>query len=565
MLVLTSLCVLAQTQQPVTGETPNTGSISGRVVNENGQPLPNATVYVQTVGARSVSEPAITARDGTFKVNGLRPVSYVINVAMPAYVSASFDPESGPAKQYKVGDSATFVLIKGGIITGTVRTATGDSVVSIPVRAQMIRDGKGKRVSSGAISREDPTDDRGIYRIYGLPPGTYVVVAGSQAYGYGSTPSTFETNLPTYAPDSTRDTAAEISVRSGEETANIDIRYRAAPGRIVSGVARRSSPSEITGLNINLTPASDAPESNYFQHSERTGFVFFGIADGDYYLTAQSHVEGGEREVSESKLIKVRGADIEGIELTTKPLASITGRVVLEELKTTECSDKDRPIFKETFISAWHRQTEAAKKLPRFIWNLGQPASADAQGNLTLRNLAPSQYFFVARFTAKSWYLQSISFAATGAKTNKPIDASRVWTNVNTGEKLSGLTVTLAQGAATLQGRIALREGETLPEKLFVYVVPAEKERADDVLRFYAAPVSPDGKIAMNSLAPGRYWVLAQSTSDEGESPVRKLRWPDETEMRATLRRDAEGAKTQIELKPCQNVVDLQVPLRALE
>lgn len=562
LLVLTSLCVLGQT----TGELPKTGSITGRVVNESGQPLPNVTVYVRPVAGARMTEPITTDRDGTFKVTGLPPVSYSINVVLPAYVSASFDPENRLPKQYKVGDSPVFVLTKGGVVTGTVTTTEGDPVVGIPVRAEMIRDDKGKRITNGLMIRQNTTDDRGIYRIYGLPQGTYVVVAsGDQRYGYSSNAATvFETNLPTYAPSSTRDTAAEISVRASEETTNIDIRYRADPGRIVSGVARRATPSELPVLIVNLISVPDSRETSvsYSQQSESAGFVFFGVADGDYYLTAQTYQERGEVEISDAKLIKVRGADVEGIELAVRPMASITGRVVLEELKTTDCKDKERPGFKETFISAWHRQTEAAKTIPPFIWSLGQPASADAQGNVTLRNLAPSQYYFVARFPTKSWYVQSISFAATGAKTSKPIDASRVWTNVNTGEKLSGLTVTLAQGAATLNGQIALREGETLPEKLFVYVVPAEKERAGEALRFYGVAVGSDGKIAMNSLAPGRYWVVAQVSTDEAESPMRKLRWPDETEMRARLRRDAETAKTEIELKPCQNVVDFQVPLK---
>ena len=558
MLVLTSL--LAPAQQ--TGETSNADSISGRVVNEAGQPLANASVYVQPIGVSRVNEPAITERDGTFKVSGLQPVPYTINVSMPAYVSAAaLDPESR-AKQYKVGDSVTFVLIKGGVITGTVRTGAGDPVVAVNVRARMLRDDKGKPMPAFLL-RQSPTDDRGVYRIYGLPTGTYIVVAGGNP-GYGAnTGSAFEADIPTYAPSSTRDTAAEISVRSGEETTNIDIRYRGEPGRTISGVARRTSVAgDRSGISVSLSTGAGTPDSNqsYYQQSESSGFVFFGLADGDYSLTAQTQVERGELEISETRSIKVRGADVEGIELTTKPMASIAGRVVLEELKTPECNDKERPLFKETFISAWHRQTEAAKKVPQYIWNAGQPASADTQGNVTLRNLAPSQYYFAARFPTKSWYVQSITLSAPGKTT--PVDATRVWTNVNQGEKLSGLTVTLAQGAGTLNGQIALREGETLPERTVVYLVPAEKERADDILRFYGAAVSRDGKIAINSIAPGRYWVLVQPVIDEAESPARKLRWPDETETRAKLRRDAEGAKTEIELKPCQNIVDFKVPVR---
>ena len=45
------------------------------------------------------------------------------------------------------------------------------------MRAQMSRDLNGRR-RPGGFSRDRPTDDRGIYRIYGLPAGTYVVFAG---------------------------------------------------------------------------------------------------------------------------------------------------------------------------------------------------------------------------------------------------------------------------------------------------------------------------------------------------------------------------------------------------
>ena len=39
----------------------------------------------------------------------------------------------------------------------------------------------------------------------------------------------YDSDVPTYSPSSTRDNAAEVSVRSGEET-NADIRYRGEPG-----------------------------------------------------------------------------------------------------------------------------------------------------------------------------------------------------------------------------------------------------------------------------------------------------------------------------------------------
>lgn len=81
--------------------------------------------------------------------------------------------------------------------------------------------------------------------------------------------------------------------------------------------------------------------------------------------------------------------------------------------------------------------------------------------------------------------------------------------------------------------------------------MPAEREKAEEVLRFYGAAVSPDGKITLNNLAPGRYWLLTRVAVEGG---LTKLRQPDGNEIRAKLRREAEAVKTEIELKPCQNI-----------
>src|SRR5215217_8485848 len=116
MLLLTSLLTTAQTQTPVPSKS---GSITGKVVNERGEPLPNARVSVQAVGAVRSSAAAITDHDGTFRVDGMEPVPYQIDVSMPAYISQPSKTELRE-KQYQVGDSVSFVLIKGGVITGTV-------------------------------------------------------------------------------------------------------------------------------------------------------------------------------------------------------------------------------------------------------------------------------------------------------------------------------------------------------------------------------------------------------------------------------------------------------------
>src|ERR1043165_7632849 len=568
---LTALCVTAQTQQaPVKKEiagAPDTGAITGKVVNENGQPLAGALVQARAVGATTVGQLTTADREGEFHFTNLDRAAYVVTASSPAYTPAPRDTSSTAQPTYHIGDSITFTLIKGGVVTGTVANASGEPVVAVSVRAQMSRDANGRRVPN-AFSRETQTDDRGIYRLYGLLPGTYVVLAGGPNRNGSPDRDAFNTDAPTYAPSATRDTATEIGVRSGEEVSGVDIRYRGEKGRVVSGEVK-SLPGVAFNVILSASGESSVPWSanSYYRGDAR--FMFNGIADGEYQLLAMSFPSGagGAREISAAvKKILVRGTDVTGIELMPVPLATISGRVVFEESKLPECSDKQRPQFNDILVSAWHNDNEAAKEMPAQLWSIGAPMAADADGNFVLRNLAGGEYYFAARLTTKYWYLQSISLAALAASgpskvVGKPIDATQVWTKVKLGDRVSGLTVTVAQGAASLRGQI-VSEGQQVPEKLFVYLVPSERDKADAVLRYYAAPVTADGKIALHNVAPGRYWVVAQRFTEDAATPLTQLRLPDAKEARARIRRDAETAKTEIELKPCQNLADFQLPFK---
>jgi hypothetical protein len=549
-------------------EAPKSGSITGRVVNESGQPLANAVVYVRAFGSSEQGNVRATDGQGNFQVGGLDPLAYQVWAAVPAYTAAIRDPDSNQAPYYRVGDSVKLELIKGGVITGTVTNSAGEPVVAVRVVAYLLRDGNGQPPRYGVFPfREQPTDDRGIYRIYGLATGTYIVSAGGHGNFRDFKAAEYESHAPTYAPSSPRDNAGEVSVYAGEETTGVDIRYRADPGYVISGFASDPNPSaNPNAFNIRLTSivngVSQWSKSSFQQPGSR-GFAIAGIADGDYDLTAETFSPGVGMAISEPRRIKVRGADVSGLQLTTKLLGSISGRVALEESKVPECKGKRRPLFGETLVTPWHNEKDAPKDKPQFVWSLGAPTIPDKQGDFVLSNLAPGQYRFNTRFFAKYWYPQSISLpsSVTGVRTspaNRQTDAARNWTTIKSGGRVSGLTITLAEGAASLHGQIKTTENQKLPARLFVYLVPAEREKAEDVLRFFASLVSGDGSFALNNLPPGRYWAIALTA---GESVQSKLRIPDQAEARAKLRQQAEAGKTEVELKPCQNVTNYSLPL----
>jgi hypothetical protein len=81
------------------------------------------------------------------------------------------------------------------------------------------------------------------------------------------------------------------------------------------------------------------------------------------------------------------------------------------------------------------------------------------------------------------------------------------------------------------------------------------------VLRFFTSQVTGDGSFALSNLPPGHYWLVARAASNEPFTNSR-LRSPDENTTRAKLRSEVEGAKTELELKPCQNVTDYRLPIK---
>jgi hypothetical protein len=191
----------------------------------------------------------------------------------------------------------------------------------------------------------------------------------------------------------------------------------------------------------------------------------------------------------------------------------------------------------------------------------GTTTVPDANGAFVLRNVSPGRYQFDTRFFARYWFLQSVTLTGAPATTTAKsaaakTDAAATWTTLKFGDQLTNLTITLAAGAASVRGKSTVAEP---PAGMVVYLVPAEPDKAEDVLRFFVTEVGADGRFALNNLAPGRYWVLAQTTADPQLATLTKLRLPEAATARTKLRKTAESQKTELQLKPCQNLVDYQL------
>jgi hypothetical protein len=533
---------------PKKPDEPATGAIDGKVVNESGQPLAGASLIVRAMSSPGNARMATSDVDGNFRVSGLEPALYVVNGNVPAYTPVPSDPNGGPT-YYRIGDTVRLELIRGGAITGSVTNSLGEPIVSMRVRATLVRDAQGEivRLSYGS---EQSTDDRGIYRIYGLRPGTYLVSAGGPGFSPSFNP--YDMDAATYAPSSTRDTAAEVIVRSAEDS-TIDIRYRGEPGHVISGTARGSGPN---GVSMTLMHAGSLNSiANTFQAVGSRGFAFNGVADGDYEIIAQESTSSPTSfnptlAFSEPKKITVKGSDVTGIELVTRPLGSISGKIAIDSSKVPECQGKRAPLLSETAVRLQRPEKDPDGPRARVFTTSGSP---DPSGAFVLRNLLPGKYRFEPLFYGRYWYLQSITTTTGTAKPQK-IDAAANWTTLKSGDQLSNLTITLAQGAATIRGRVPAPESATVPAPTTVYLVPVEPDKVEDVLRYFVTDLGADLTFAFNSVPPGKYFALV----DAQASTMTKLRQPESATTRATIRRRAEVKKNDIALKPCQNLTDYQ-------
>ena len=228
-----------------------TGTIKGRIIANDGQPLTNATVIVQSFTGTFAAKPTRPDAEGRFVVNDLVPGAYIVFGNAPGYIDQSIslgDPSLW--QRHLIGSNVRINMIRGGVITGVITNAKGEPIVAVPVQAR-ISDSTTSALSFFTGGGVAETDDRGSYRIYGLPPGQYIVHAGGSGTFGRFTASGFDRDVPTYYPSSTRDTAVPVSVRSGDETTGIDIKYKGGDGHSLSGFVVGEIPPG--GMNAAVT------------------------------------------------------------------------------------------------------------------------------------------------------------------------------------------------------------------------------------------------------------------------------------------------------------------------
>ncbi len=330
-----------------------TGLVLGTVVDgTSGRPVAGAIVTLvgQGLSPGTGGLRVLTDSEGQFVFHGLPSGSLMLNVTKGGYLPGAYGRRTpgGPSRPVPLADGqrigdVRLLVWKTAAITGTIVDETGEPVVGIEVRAYRRTFLSGRR----ALRQEAQslTDDRGVYRLFNLTPGQYVVGVASttvavpadalsayqaaissnapgrdalvrelatisalpvigpgsmqvgnmavNARGRIATPTssdgrTFAYPTTFYPAAVASAQATTLTVGSGDERSSIDIQMKPAPTVSVSGIVTGpEGPASFVGMRLVPADAelmaTELEASNTL--SDSTGaFRFLNVTPGQYAL-----------------------------------------------------------------------------------------------------------------------------------------------------------------------------------------------------------------------------------------------------------------------------------------
>ena len=518
-LLLVLLAAFASGQTPgrdrdAKGEKEVAATIAGRVTL-GGKPAPGVVVVVwpaEPTFKRTLYARATTDEDGHYRLTGVAAGRYTIAPLAPALVvpQDAGSWQTGQLVTVTEGEEVeglNFALTRGGVITGRITDSQGRPVIAQEVNFFQVDERGQKLDSSGHRSFFGfQTDDRGIYRIYGLPKGRYLVSAGEESdggsvrigYGGGFYPRTFHPNT------TEQSRAAIVEVTAGAETTGIDI---------VLGVASKS----YTASGRIVDADTGKPIANVqFGHGTMTGNSVgsFGWSGNRTNANGEFRIEGltpgryaafmiGESEsetYSEPAQFEVTNEDVTGVEIKVRRGSSISGVAIVEGTNDADVLARLSSLQVSPIIL---NQGNVAS--PRMTM-----ARISADGSFRLSGLMPCK--------VKLWLTGMPSdrkgFSVLRVERDGRVVGEAI--EVGAGEQITGVRLVLAYGTSVIRGLVRIEGGE-LPDDITLRV-HAHRPGEDT---FAGGPVIVDARrrFALEGLSAGEYEVELIALSSNRSAP----------------------------------------------
>ena len=366
---------------------------------------------------------------------------------------------------------------RGGVITGKVRYANGDdAAVDHPIT---VLRRKGTRyvmfyINSNTMQASLLTDDRGTFRVSGLPSGEYILGATPMIeHGELIKDTTLEANMVgsslamSFHPSTTLVTqATTVRVESGEERTGVDITIPEQQMHKLSGVVRaRDDRRPVAAARVGIIrketyekvgrafwPYSQGMPG--VQTDELGRWRFNEVPDGRYVLFVQPNIEsagllGPNQYGSKQHEVEVSGGDVNNTVIELGDDAMISGTITAEGGPTPR-----------VFIGLTSGGISS---------DIG--ASATVEGNrFTIRNVPPGKMYLYVNLEEDidRYYLKSVTW--------KGKDLLNELLEVGVETKIEGVQIVLSPRVANFTIRVRTSQGKPIPEAI-VLLVPANPNR----------------------------------------------------------------------------------------
>ncbi|HEY0874870.1 MAG TPA: carboxypeptidase-like regulatory domain-containing protein [Vicinamibacterales bacterium] len=309
-----------------------TGTIRGRITAaDTGKPLRRARVRVLPEKRDGFTRPAEahTNSRGEFEVGELPEGSYYVSATRAGFVDVEYGRrrpfEQGLAITVQAGqvrERIDLAMPRAGVLAGQITDELSEPYPGVRVDALMLHYRNGRKepqIVSGAT-----TDDRGHYRISGLQPGSYFVVATSSETWRNEKRETI--GFPsTYYPGGTFDQARPVTLGPSEQRTDLHINLQSARTARLSGVVVRERGEPVPGTTVTAAYSYPGVFATSGMRSIRTGpdgsFTIKDVPGGTYRV-----MSGGDDAV-----LTVTGVDIDGIVLTHRTGSTVSGTIVTDE------------------------------------------------------------------------------------------------------------------------------------------------------------------------------------------------------------------------------------------
>jgi hypothetical protein len=475
------------------------GQIGGTVTSAaDDAPVPRARVI-------AVAEPsgdphvAIAGADGKYIIQDLRAGRYTVSVVRTGYATQS-SPAAAPVV-VTAGQASRFdvALVAGRSIAGRILDEDGTPFAGAVVEALAPRVEAGAETLVSVASTQ--TDDRGAFRLFGLPPGQYYVSAADPAFRSVATPSGVQRYAPTYYPGvAFPDRAKAIGVTGSEAVPQVEFRLSLVPPARVAGRLAAEGGRPLLNGAIVMTagdgagvPVSPPADPSLLPDGR---FNFGQVAPGRYQIRARGQTEASGVPLFGTYAVEVLGRDVDDIRIDLRPGAQLEGTVTIAARPGSASPGLQNLRVRAPFTDG-----------SSFGDALGGAVRAD--GAFAVRGLMHGAHQLVVEGLQPPWFVQSILYRGSEIS-DRPLE-------VNDREQLRDIHITVSDRSGRIDGVVENARGAPVANAGVIVFprVPLFWVRTNQRMR--AASTDAAGRFSIAALPPGDYVAVASLSIDAAD------------------------------------------------